>query len=107
MEIMITVTNRINVKKGFGHKMAPAFTADKLLLNWDGFQKVEVNVSTQPEDHDEMNVMMFWDTLEQFEAWRNSDDFKASHSREGGAGGESPVISSRIVISEIAAVLAK
>ena len=106
---MFTVTNRILVKKGFGHKMAPAFTSGKSLLNWEGFNKVEVNVCTQPEDHDEMNVMMFWDTIENFEAWRNSDDFKNAHNREGSAGENpnSPVISSRIVISEIAAVLAK
>ncbi|MER2037851.1 MAG: heme oxygenase [Solibacillus sp.] len=106
---MYTVTNRILVKKGMGHKMAPAFTSGKALLNWGGFHKVEVNVCTQDEAHDEMNVMMYWDTLEQFEAWRASDDFKAAHSRgsEGSGGhGESPVISNRVVISEIVAVLA-
>ncbi|MCH7322560.1 antibiotic biosynthesis monooxygenase [Solibacillus sp. MA9] len=104
---MFTVTNRICVKKGFGHKMAPAFIASKSLLNWDGFNKVEVNVCTQPEDHDEMNIMSYWDTLEQFESWRISDDFKAIHSRQASGSGESPVISNRVVISEIAGVLAK
>jgi len=63
---MITVTNRFLVKKGFAHKMAPLFISDKNLLNWEGFNKVEVNVCSEPEDHDEMNVMMFWDTVEQF-----------------------------------------
>ena len=56
--------------------MAPLFISGKYLLNWEGFNKVEVNVCSEPEDHDEMNVMMFWDTVEQFKAWRESEDFK-------------------------------
>ena len=56
---MITVTNRLQVKKGFGAKMAPAFTSGKSLLDFEGFQKVEVNVSTQYEEYDEMQVMMY------------------------------------------------
>ena len=103
---MFTVTNRILVKKGFGHKMAPAFTSGKELLNWEGFNKVEVNVSTQPEEHDEMNVMMYWDTLAHFEAWRNSDDFRNAHKRDSNGSGDSPVISNRVVISEIVTTLA-
>ena len=31
-----------------------------------------------------MQVMMYWDTKENFEAWRNSDDFKNAHKRDGG-----------------------
>lgn len=104
---MITVTNRIQVKKGFGTKMAPAFTSGKALLNFDGFQKVEVNVSTQYEEYDEMQVMMYWDTKEQFEAWRNSDEFKKAHNHEGGDAEHSPVIKSEIVIAEIVSVLTK
>lgn len=105
---MISVTNRIQVKKGFGEKMAPAFTSGKALLEWDGFHKVEVNVSTQFEEYDEMQVMMYWDTKEQFEAWRNSDDFKNAHKRDGGGNSEhSPVISNQIIIAEIASVLTK
>ena len=104
---MITVTNRIQVKKGFGTKMAPAFTSGKALLNFDGFQKVEVNVSTQYEEYDEMQVMMYWDTKEQFEVWRNSDEFKNAHNREDGNSEHSPVIKSEIVIAEIVSVLTK
>ncbi len=105
---MISVTNRIQVKKGFGMKMAPAFTAGKTLLDFEGFEKVEVNVSTQHEEYDEMQVMMYWDTKENFEAWRNSDDFKNAHKRDGGGDSEnSPVIKSELIIAEVAAVLTK
>lgn len=108
---MITVTNRFLVKKGFANKMAPLFISDKNLLNWEGFNKVEVNICSEPEDHDEMNVMMFWDTVEQFKAWRDSDDFKNLHRREDIGNKEnseaSPIIGNRVVISEIAATLIK
>lgn len=87
--------------------MAPAFTSGKDLLEFDGFKKVEVHVSTQFEDYDEMQVMMYWDTKEQFEVWRNSDAFKNAHKGGGGDSEHSPVISSQIVIAEVLAELAK
>lgn len=106
---MITVTNRINVKKGMGEKMAPMFAQPGPLQEFEGFNKVEVLVSTQFEEHDEMQVIMYWDTEEQFAVWRESDAFKASHKRP--ASGEpdpnSPVISSQIVIAKVAAAIAK
>ena len=104
---MITVTNRLQVKKGLGTKMAPAFTSGKALLDFEGFQKVEVNVSTQYDEYDEMQVMMYWDTKEQFEVWRNSDAFKNTHKRNGGDSEDSPVIKSEIIIAEIVSVLTK
>lgn len=104
---MITVTNRIQVKKGFAKKMAPAFTSNQTLLKFDGFQKVEVNVSTQYEEYDEMQVVMYWDTKEQFDVWRNSDEFKNAHNRRDGNKEDSPVIQSEIVVGEIVSVLAR
>lgn len=105
---MFTVTNRINVQKGMGHKMAPAFTQPGPLQEFKGFNKVEVHVSTQFEEHDEMNVVMYWDTMEDFQVWRNSDAFKASHKRpEGGENPNSPVLGSQIVISEVVSAISK
>lgn len=99
---MFTVSNRIKVKKGFGAKMAPAFTSGEDLSTFEGFVKVEVNVSTTNEAYDELNVMTYWETLEQFETWRASDSFKNAHKRDGGADhGASPVLSNEIVIAEI------
>lgn len=104
---MITVTNRMQVKKGMGMKMAANFTKNQGLLEFDGFEKVEVNVSTQNEDYDEMQVMMYWNSKEEFEVWRNSDDFKNSHKRGGGDEGESPVIKSELIMAEVASVLSR
>lgn len=100
---MYTVTNRIKVKKGFAKKMAPRFTQSDTLKTFKGFKKVEVLVSTQFEDYDEMSVVMYWDTLEDFEVWRESDAFKAAHDRPKGNDENSPTIENLVVIAEVAA----
>lgn len=103
---MFIVTNRIKVKKGFAEKMAPNFTkGGDTLKQFPGFIKTEVAIARDFEDHDEMSVNMFWESLDGFHEWRNSDAFKESHKRpepkEGEAPKESPMLGSQIVISEI------
>lgn len=106
---MITVTNRIHVQKGMGEKMAPMFTKGGPLEQFEGFLKVEVLVSTQFEEYDEMNVVMYWDTEKHFEVWRSSDAFKQAHKRptNGEANSNSPVIRSEIIVSKVAGTLVK
>ena len=104
---MIVITNRIKVKKGMGAVMAPAFTAPGPLDTFKGFSKVEVLVGNF-DDYDEMNVNMYWDDMESFMAWRNSDAFRAAHKRpEPGskeAEQESAILGSEIITYEVAAV---
>lgn len=106
---MITVTNRIQVKKGMGEKMAPMFTQPGPLQKFEGFEKVEVLVSTQFEEYDEMQVIMYWQNEEGFKAWRESDEFKAAHKRpqDGEPDPNSPVIKSMIVTAKLAASIGK
>jgi len=108
---MIIVTNRIKVKKGFAARMAPGFTQPSGLEKTPGFEKVEVLITQNLTDYDELNVNMYWDNLESFTTWRNSDDFKASHKRpEPGseeAQQESPILGSEIVVAELATSKAK
>lgn len=106
---MVIVTNRIKVKTGMGAKMAPRFTSGNRLEQFDGFKKVEVWLRTNKEEYDELNVNMYWDSMEAFEGWRNSDEFKQAHKRPepGEQTGESPMLGSEIVISDIVAVKEK
>lgn len=106
---MYTVTNRIRVKKGVAKTMAPNFVKPGPLQQFEGFIKVEVLISEQFEDHDEMSVIMYWETLEGFEAWRESDAFKQAHKRpEGGESNpNSPMLGSQIVIAEVVGSIAK
>lgn len=104
---MIVVTNRFKVKKGMAENMASTFTEPGPLDSFEGFNKIEILLAQQ-NDHDELSVSMYWDTLEQFTTWRNSDAFKAAHKRpEPGSEAskkESPILSNQIVISEVIAV---
>ncbi|AQQ54833.1 heme oxygenase [Planococcus lenghuensis] len=105
---MYVVTNRIRTKKGFAEKMAPRFAKPGPLQEMDGFVKVEVTVRDNVEEHDELNVNMYWETLENFEAWKNSDTFREAHKGgrpSGEGGGESPMLGSELVIAKVAAVL--
>ena len=106
--MMIIVANKIKVKKGMGAVMAPGFTAPGPLDTTEGFVKVEVLLTQNLTDYDELNVNMYWENLDSFTAWRNSDAFKAAHKRpepsSDEAQKESPIIGSEIVTYEIASV---
>ncbi|KAA8998395.1 heme oxygenase [Paenibacillus spiritus] len=108
---MIIVTNRIRVKKGMGEAMAPRFAAPGPLDTFEGFVKVEVWLTQNLTEYDELNVNMYWDSMESFGEWRNSDAFKAAHKRpEPGAEAdrqESPVLGSELITYSVAAVKEK
>lgn len=107
---MVIVTNRIKTKVGFAEKMAPGFVRPSSLHEFEGFIKVEVAVTQGLTEYDELNVNMFWDSVENFNAWRNSDSFRESHKRpEPGSEAEkqekenSPILGSEIIIQNIVA----
>ncbi|EIM06246.1 hypothetical protein A1A1_11787 [Planococcus antarcticus DSM 14505] len=106
---MYIVTNRIKMKPGFAEKMAPNFARPGALQDMEGFIKVEVTVTQNLTEYDELNVNMYWETLENFEAWKTSDTFKEAHKRpEASADSdepkkESPMLGSELVITKIAA----
>lgn len=108
---MYIVTNRIKVKKGMGATMAPRFTAPSPLDTFDGFVKVEVLLTQNLTDYDELSVNMYWENLDSFTEWRNSDAFKAAHKQpEPGseaAKKESPIIGSELITYEVASVREK
>lgn len=103
---MFVVTNRIKTKKGFAKMMAPGFTkGGEALKEFKGFVKTEVAIATDFEDYDEMSVNMYWESLDGFHEWKNSDAFKQAHKRpepkEGEEPKESPMLGSTLVIAEI------
>ncbi|GGH31477.1 heme oxygenase [Paenibacillus segetis] len=103
---MIIVTNRIKVKKGMGAAMAPRFTAPGPLDSTKGIVKVEVLLTQNLPDYDELSVNTYWESQEDFAAWRNSDDFAQAHKRpepgSEGAHKESPVLGSELITYEVA-----
>lgn len=57
-------------------------------------------------EYDEINVNMYWETMDSFTAWRNSDAFKSAHKRPepDEAKKESPILGSEIITYEVASV---
>lgn len=101
---MYVVTNRIKTKTGFAEKMAPNFTKPGPLQSFKGFIKVEVTIRENITDYDELNVNMYWETLEDFEAWKNSEIFHKAH-RNVKSTEDSPVISNEIIIAKVASTI--
>lgn len=102
---MIIVTNKLKMKPGFAEKMAPMFTRPGDLQKMDGFIKVEVLITKNLTEYDEMNVNMYWESVEDFTRWRNSDVFKEAHNTPENSKEHSPILGSDIIISEVASTL--
>ncbi|WP_433745851.1 heme oxygenase [Falsibacillus pallidus] len=102
---MIIVTNKIKMKLGFAEKMASSFTRPGTLQKMNGFVKVEVLITQNLSEYDELNVNMYWMTMEDFIQWKNSDAFKEAHAKPANSGQESPILESEIIISEVASTL--
>lgn len=102
---MIVVTNKIKTKLGFAEKMAPLFTRPGALQEMKGFIKVEVLVTKNIPDYDELNVNMYWEDIEDFRQWRTSNAFKEAHKDSNQPGQESPIIGSEIIMYEVASTL--
>ncbi|KGM45250.1 heme oxygenase [Neobacillus niacini] len=102
---MIIVTNRIKTKLGFAAKMAQMFTRPGALQTMEGFVKVEVLLTKNLSEYDELNVNMYWNTIEDFSKWKNSDAFKEAHKGPTNTEQDSPILGSEIIISEVASIL--
>jgi heme oxygenase (staphylobilin-producing) len=102
---MIIVTNRIKMKLGFAAKMAPMFTRPGALQKMKGFVKVEVLLTKNLSEYDELNVNMYWNSIEDFNRWKNSTAFKEAHTGPNNTEQESPILGSEIIISEVASTL--
>src|SRR5690606_5391730 len=108
---MYIVTNRIKMKKGFAEKMAPNFARPGALQEMEGFVKVEVTITQNLEEYDELNVNMYWANLENFKAWKTTDTFKEAHKRPAANAGndepkkDSPMLGIELVITKVAALI--
>lgn len=106
--MMIVVTNRIKTKLGMAARMAGRFTQGNDLDTMKGFVKVEVLLTQNLTEYDELNVNMYWKDMESFQTWKNSDAFKKAHKRpEPGSEEskqESPLLGNEIIVYEVASV---
>lgn len=78
---MIKVVNTIKIKKGRTDEVLPRFEKLHGIQSFDGFLGLEVWQKENAGEHDEIKVCTTWEKREDFEAWTNSDAFRARHEK--------------------------
>lgn len=81
---MVIVTNTSKITKDHGHKLVDRFDKVGKVETMKGFLGLEVLLTENTSDYDEVTVSTRWDSKEAFKAWTKSDAFKEAHSRGGG-----------------------
>ncbi|MFD2613911.1 antibiotic biosynthesis monooxygenase [Paenibacillus gansuensis] len=82
--MMLMVTNTIQIRKGHGEAVAERFKNPKGVHQMPGFVRMELLLSKENEEADELKVCTLWESDEAFQGWVNSDAFKQAHAHRGG-----------------------
>lgn len=77
---MYNVSNVIQIKKGFVEDLVGRFERAVNVLKFEGFLGMEVMVTIQEKDYEEVTILTRWDKKENFTNWMKSDEFKKAHS---------------------------
>lgn len=77
---MVIVTNVSKITKGSGDKLIERFNKVGKVEAMKGFLGLEVMMTQNTKEYDEVTVSTRWESKEDFQAWTRSDAFKESHS---------------------------
>ncbi|WP_240762861.1 heme oxygenase [Paenibacillus thalictri] len=96
---MVIVTNTSQITKGNAHQLIERFDKVGKVEAMSGFLGLEVLLTENSGEHDEVTVVTRWDKKEDFQAWTRSDAFKESHKH----GREIPeyIVSNKISFYEV------
>ncbi|WP_243292279.1 antibiotic biosynthesis monooxygenase [Bacillus sp. FJAT-47783] len=100
---MIIVTNTIRIKKGHVNEVAERFKQPKAIHKTPGFVRMQVLITKDLEEYDEIKVCTTWENEEAFQAWTTSDSFKKAHQkRQNENEGESVMLGAKLSKYEVA-----
>lgn len=74
---MIVVSNRVNVPDDHADAFVERLRERRGIEEQPGFRGLKL---LKPVDADEFITMTFWDSLEDYESWRDGDAFEQAHS---------------------------
>lgn len=77
---MIIVTNTSQITKGEAHQLIERFNKTGKVEFMKGFLGLEVHLTQNTKEYDEVSIVTRWNSREDFQAWTQSDAFKESHS---------------------------
>ncbi|QWG60666.1 heme oxygenase [Bacillus mycoides] len=81
---MIIVTNTTKITKGNVHKLIERFNKVGKVETMSGFLGLEVLLTQNTVDYDEVTISTRWNAKEDFQGWTKSSAFKDAHSHQGG-----------------------
>ncbi|WP_028552557.1 heme oxygenase [Paenibacillus sp. UNC451MF] len=96
---MVIVTNTSHITKGNGHKLIERFDKVGKVEYMDGFLGLEVMLTENTPEYDEVTVSTRWSKKEDFQAWTRSEAFREAHSHRGGT--PEYIISNKISFYEV------
>lgn len=91
---MMIVTNTSRITKDEGYKLIDRFDKVGKIETMEGFLGLEVLLTENLPDYDEVTISTRWNSKEAFEEWTKSDAFKEAHSHQNGR--PSYIISNKI-----------
>lgn len=77
---MIIVTNTSHITKGNAHKLIERFDKVGKVEYMDGFLGLEVMITENTPEYDEVTVSTRWNKKEDFQTWTKSEAFRESHA---------------------------
>lgn len=92
---MIIVTNTSKITKDNGERLINRFDKIGKVEEFAGFLGLEVLLTNNLSDYDEVTVSTRWESKQAFDAWTKSDAFRESHSKDRG-GRPEYIISNKI-----------
>jgi heme oxygenase (staphylobilin-producing) len=98
---MVIVTNVSQITKGNGEKLIERFNKVGKVEGMEGFLGLEVLLTENTKEYDEVSVVTRWANKESFQGWTRSEAFRESHSHR-----EKPdyIISNKIVFYDVKVV---
>lgn len=98
---MVIVTNVSQITKGSGMKLIERFNKVGKVEAMKGFLGLEVMLTENTKEYDEVTVSTRWNSKEDFQAWTRSEAFRESHSHR-----EKPeyILSNKIVFYDVKVV---
>lgn len=81
---MVIVTNTSKIIKGEAYKLIDRFDKVGKVETMEGFLGLEVLLTENSGEYEEVTVSTRWTSKEAFKAWTKSDAFKEAHSRDRG-----------------------
>ncbi|WP_204518157.1 antibiotic biosynthesis monooxygenase [Brevibacillus fulvus] len=98
---MLIQTRTITVQKGFADQVIERFSAESPVDSMEGLVDRTVMVNRKKQEHDEVMVMIRWESEEAWKNWEKSDAHIQGHRENRGKPAPEYVISTVVNMYEV------